>query len=614
MTQTHAAPDLVAHRVLFRPPAGWVDDELYFTVHGTDGHDGAVDAVGRTGLTLRPHTLVRADTYFGRFRASHWQRWTEVPSVTLRAVADPGIRVVACTEDIGGHVGHAGSAEVPADADGPREIAVEVPLAMYADGGAIHARISSGEVGGAVRDVRFTVGAEHVVRDIPTDIVICTYNRPGDCANTVATLARDPEALQRVRAVRVVDQGDRHPADEADFAAAAEVLGQRLVVVEQPNLGGAGGFSRGMRDATAAGDCLVLLTDDDIRPEPETTLRLSAIACCTAKPMLFGAQMLFLYNPTHLFRTGETFDWGSLSVGLNDPLYGQSDVDVRENHQLRRLGVDYNAWWSCLVPSEVVEDIGLALPLFFQYDDIDFGFRAREAGYPTETLPGAAVWHADFYWKDVDSPAGYFSLRNGLIATGIHGGRTGRQMAATVGRMIGSNIVSMRYGLAAIQLEAVRDALSGPDVLDDASAGDFGRAAALRAAHPETRLLPMSELPADLRPVRPPTREIASVDKVLAKRAAYTQMGKARPGPVAIAYEDAFWWHISAFDDVWVTDGSQSGVRHLVRDRDRELALRDQLAGVLRRVVKEWDGHCRRWSAAAPGLASPANWARHFGE
>ena len=98
-----------------------------------------------------------------------------------------------------------------------------------------------------------------------------------------------------------------------------------------------------MRDATAAGECQVLLTDDDIRPEPETTLRLSALAACTEKPMLLGAQMLFLYNPTSLFRTGETYDWKTLTGHVNDPKFGTGDVDVRKHHQLRRLGVDYNA-------------------------------------------------------------------------------------------------------------------------------------------------------------------------------------------------------------------------------------------------------------------------------
>lgn len=599
--------------MLFEPPADWIDHELYYRAEGPGGVRPT-----RTAIHMDPRMKVATDTYFGRFRASQWQRWTTVPKVTVRGLVRGDVRVRVFTEDIGGHcrleATHRNEVNPEGPTEGPAtEIALDVPLDRFADGGAIHIVVDTGEERGAVSDLRYTVAAEEVRRDIPTDIVICTYNRPVDCANTVATLASDPAALARVRTVRVVDQGDRHPADHPDFARAKEVLGDRLDVVEQPNLGGAGGFSRGMRDSAAAGECNILLTDDDIRPEPETTLRLSALACCTEKPMLLGAQMLFLYNPTHLFRTGETYDWKELRVEENDDLYSKADVDVRENHQLRRLGVEYNAWWTCLVPSQVVEELGLALPLFFQYDDIDFGFRAAAAGYPTDTVPGAAVWHADFYWKDIENAAQYFGLRNGLIAAAIHGPVSSRDMVGTVTRRILGNIVSMRYGLAWTQMEAVKDMLRGPSVLDEASQGDFARISAGRAGFPETKLLPMSELPAGLSPVRPPTREIGSADQTLAKRVAYTQLGRKRPGPVAVAFEDAFWWHISTFDEVWVTDASQAGVRRLVRDRDRELKLRGELIGLMRRLGAEWDGVRETWRAAVPELTSPENWARHFG-
>ncbi|OHR31893.1 glycosyltransferase, partial [Corynebacterium sp. HMSC074C04] len=417
-TQLTAETDvdmLTIQRVLFAPPADWVEPDLYYRVEGVGAYDSSVQAT-RNSITLGRHTVVRTDTYFGRFRASYWQRWTSIKQVEIRARVVGSARVLAYTEDIGGHLRLEDSwAAGGSDADGNwtgehspmsgsanEEVRLTVPLDRFADGGAIHLRFDTEDAGAKISDVRYVVPKSAIKRDIPTDLVICSYNRPVDCARTVATLAEDLPALERVRTIRVVDQGEQHPADEADFIWAKEILGERLNVVHQPNLGGAGGFSRGMRDATAAGDCMVLLTDDDIRPEPETTLRLSALAVCAEKPMLLGAQMLFLFNPTSLFRTGETYNWKALTVEENDPKFGYADVDVRKYHQLRRLGVDYNAWWTCLVPSEVIKKIGLALPLFFQYDDIDYGFRAAKAGYPTDTIPGAAVWHADFYWKDIE--------------------------------------------------------------------------------------------------------------------------------------------------------------------------------------------------------------------
>ena len=68
----------------------------------------------------------------------------------------------------------------------------------------------------------------------------------------------------------------------------------------------------------------------------------------------------------------------------------------------------------------MVRAIGYPLPLFFQWDDIEYGYRARAHGFPTVALPGAGVWHADFGWKDWDEWHRYFNMRNGLITAALH--------------------------------------------------------------------------------------------------------------------------------------------------------------------------------------------------
>ena len=104
--------------------------------------------------------------------------------------------------------------------------------------------------------------------------------------------------------------------------------------------------------------------------------------------------------------------------------------------QHKRVDAEYNAWWSCLIPSEVIAAIGLPVPMFFQWDDIEYGLRARRAGFPTVTLPNAGVWHADFDWKDCDEFIRYFSVRNALITHALHGAidrkATGRWLAREI--------------------------------------------------------------------------------------------------------------------------------------------------------------------------------------
>ena len=139
-------------------------------------------------------------------------------------------------------------------------------------------------------------------------VAICTFNRADDCAATVDSLASDPLVADLVDDLYVTDQGTDLVETREAFAHAADEFGDRLHYLRQPNLGGAGGFSRGLYEATAPGapgPVDVLLMDDDVRVEPESVLRLFAFAAVTREPTLVGAQMLYLYNPDYLLVSAE---------------------------------------------------------------------------------------------------------------------------------------------------------------------------------------------------------------------------------------------------------------------------------------------------------------------
>ena len=53
----------------------------------------------------------------------------------------------------------------------------------------------------------------------------------------------------------------------------------------------------------------------------------------------------------------------------------------------RRVDVDYNGWWMCLIPTAVIKEIGLSLPLFLKWDDAEYGLRAKAAASLPCLLP-----------------------------------------------------------------------------------------------------------------------------------------------------------------------------------------------------------------------------------
>lgn len=95
--------------------------------------------------------------------------------------------------------------------------------------------------------------------------------------------------------------------------------------------------------------------------------------------------MFSLFRKTQLHSFGEIinrwrFWWMS-------PLTVENDWDfvprnLRSTRWLhRRIDADFNPWFFCLIPTEVVKEIGLGLPLFIKWDDSEYGVRACAAGF-----------------------------------------------------------------------------------------------------------------------------------------------------------------------------------------------------------------------------------------
>lgn len=602
---SHPAPDrLVLQRGIFTGPSPKVSDELYAVVKGRSTRE-------RQTLRLEKGALAHTNTYFGRFAASYWQRWTTVTAVeatmTLEVANKARVRLVA--SDIAGHRRIIASADV--DASGP--LTLSAPLDQYVDGGALWLEFDAVGAELGISELTWTTAAPERVR--PVAIAICTFNRAEDCAHTVAALASDPVVLAAIDAVYVVDQGTDLVQDRPLFQQTLPVFGDKLRYIRQPNLGGAGGFTRGLYEVSGANEHAdVILMDDDILCEPETVLRLNAFANLTVEPTLVGAQMLFLLNPDYL-------NVGAEEVHLDKLMHGQKvpkalrNTSMLKKNQERRVDAGYNAWWTCLIPAEVVKKIGLPIPIFFQWDDVEYGVRAREHGFVTVTLPNAAVWHADFYWKDFDDWARYFSTRNSLIVCAMHTDLDGKAITRQLFRNLAEHLVAMQYGLAHTTLQGIEDFLRGPQVLRDGGIEALAKARTSRGEYAETMKHPAATPPvpsADVQ-IRRAGGEPSRLLAVLIKRAITQWTGRTQHGIVGVTREDAHWWHVSLFDHVVVTDASQSGVRVRRRDKATARKLLLRTIRVLRRLRRELPALQQQYRAAMPELTSRENWERLYG-
>ena len=596
----------VVQRVMFASPSPKAPNELYAV-----GKWGAVRCERRR-VVVEPDARVSTNTYFGRLPASYLQRWTPIRQLEAVFRVKGAGRLEIHASDAEGLPRILSTLEVMAKTE--QEVRLPAGLDRFMDGGAIWVEAVTAGEELAIEDCRWV--AAEPPRARPTSVVICTYNRADDCLATMLALGEDPEALKLVERVYVVDQGNDTVQSREDFDKVVALYEGRLRYLQQPNLGGAGGFTRGMFEVTAdaAGEhANILFMDDDVLLEPETVLRMTAFANHASQPTIVGGQMLYLYHPNRLHVSAETANLDRLAPGV--PASGSAqNINLSKKLPHKRVNAGYNAWWACLIPAEVVQRAGLPLPMFFQWDDIEYGLRAGGLGFPTVTLPGSAVWHADFAWKDWDDWARYFSLRNSLITAALHSDFDGRQASVVLARQLTNDLVSMQYGMAATLLKAVEDFMSGPDVLADGGRSAAAEIRKLRAEYPDT----IRHTPDDIGVERAQTMSIVAdrgtpslMLATLAKRIVYLILGR-NLGEAAVSAKDAKWWHVSQFNTVVVTDSAQDAFR--VRQFDREVLTRlaKEGARLLTRLAKEGRTIREDWRDAMPRLTTRENWQRLF--
>ncbi|MGI9002225.1 MAG: glycosyltransferase [Pseudonocardia sp.] len=597
---------LLTQRGFFAAPFDRVPDDVYCTVERGDA------LRRRDAVVVEPYARVSTNTFFGRFPASYWQRWTAATEVLVEVTASGDGVVSIVASDGEGKTRVVQTQRVA----GRRERLVTLAAAIdrFVDGGALWLEVAADDASLTVSGVRWSVSATRALR--PTAVVMCTFNRPQDCLHTLGVLAADHESMAMVDAVYVIDQGTDTIDSRAEFVRVAELLGPKLHYRQQPNLGGAGGFTRGLYEVAEvqhAEHANVLFMDDDILLEPDTVVRMTAFANRTVKPVIVGAQMLYLLHPELTYSWAQSTDLRHLRGGVPVPR-DVLRVDVTRHRQDVRVDAGYNAWWSCLIPSEVVASAGYPLPMFFQWDDIEYGHRAKARGHATVTLPGAGVWHADWDWKDEDGWAGYFNHRNTLITAALHTDFDAKAAAGVIRHRVLKYLVTMRYGLTATALQGVEDFLAGPGCLHDGGLQAAAAVQELRAKHPETRMHPASALPGvsgDLPRIVdvPPAPSRKSL--VLVKRFLWQLLGRSS-GSASVRASDARWWHVSRFVTVVVTDASRQGV-HL-RQVDRRELIKQGLRALrlLRRLRREGRSVAQSYRAALPDLTSRDNWRRLF--
>ncbi|GAB2983318.1 glycosyltransferase [Nocardioides montaniterrae] len=622
-----------------------LDEDKY--VVGGNGHAKAIHAtqirqatgggdrvaveqlLDRTRFKVLAGQTVSFGSLFNAFPASYWRRYTIVEKVRLEvSVEGVDAQVVVNKSLANGNSQRVESAVVTAE--GSHTFSFDLPLNSFVDGGWYWYDVVAGEAP-AVVSARWTAEvpedrAEHGT----VDMAITTMNRPDWCSKLLQQLG-DSELLPYLDTVFVMEQGTKLVVDDEEFPAAQKVLGDKLRILEQGNLGGSGGYARGQLECVRKGTATyALMMDDDVICEPEGIIRQVTFGDLARRPTIVGGMMFNIYARTRLHSFGEIVQpWRFLWMTPGDA-HGQWDFSARNIRSARwlhkRWDVDFNGWFSCLIPRVVLEEIGLSLPVFIKWDDSEYGLRAKEAGYPTVTLPGAAVWHIP--WSDKNDALdwqAYFHHRNRFIAALLHSTypRGGRLIRESLNNQI-AHLVAMQYSTAELRLQAMEDVLKGPQHLHEMLPTRLAEVNAVRKQFSDAQLVADRD---DLPPVRRekesgkgrtisdvPNRRsqlISAATAPLRQLKSPRDLSRSYP-EVEVPALDAKWYQLARFDSAVVSMNDGTAAALYRRDPEQFRALLKRTIALHDRFRREWPTLARTYRSQLRDITSPEAWERTF--
>ncbi len=273
----------------------------------------------------------------------------------------------------------------------------------------------------------------------------------------------------------------------------AEALSDEgVTVIPNANVGGPGGFARGMVTGLDWNATHVLLMDDDVRVLPESfkrTYALLSLANERYQDAFINGAMLNIGQPNIQFEDVAQVGRDGRYRGIKDT---KIEVDTYEgiahnesiNVEVPRA---YGAWWYSCIPTKAIRKNGLPLPVFVRCDDVEYGIRCQPKYM---AMDGICVWHEQFEGRFRASVDCYQYTRNFMIMMAVDDLPYWRTFMMRFDRTFHIYLRAMDYEACELLLDGLEDYLKGPTFIETASGEDIIK----RQGAKNEKLLPISEL------------------------------------------------------------------------------------------------------------------------
>ena len=421
---------------------------------------------GEKKITLKKGTKLSFDTYFNSFSVGKWSKYTRTNHYKVSLYGVGKVKVSLCysyleqneikkkilTEtEIDLIEGKKYSLDIPENI----ESGVCYPVFLALSEQVVLGKIAyEGNCLGKVRE------------DICIALDICTFKREPYVERNIRELndyilENKASPLYGKVSVFISDNGN--------------TLGERLEkytkvkVIPNENVGGVGGFTRGMLEAMKEKSYThILIMDDDAVIEPSAIVKTYTILSTLKdeyQKYTIGGGLLRENTPSIQYESGAVWKRGRIKAGKHH-LNLELLEDILENE--REENVEYAGWWYSCIPISEIKEYGLPLPLFIHRDDIEYGIRTGRNRFLF--MNGIAVWHEAFENK-MPGATEYYDWRNLAIVNSIHyEDYTEKELFRFLMKWVTANVIRYRYQYVDMNLLGIEDFLKGIDWLKEQDA------------------------------------------------------------------------------------------------------------------------------------------------
>ena len=429
-------------------------------------HWGNISANGST-ILMGFNSGICSDTYFNSFSVEKWVHYCNIDRISLNIKFRGNIRLNViqaylnngvCTENT------LYSTNLASDTE--QIFSYEL---CKDTSGVIYYRIETDKNNAEIFDAFYECETSDE-REINIALNICTYKREQYLMKNISILK---EKILENPSSPLYKHLKLFITDNAGSVDPQSIEDNNICICHNPNIGGAGGFTRGLLEILKYNECKitnVIFMDDDIEIKAESILRtysmLRLLKSEFQKSFIAGA-MLRLDKKYIQHENGALWNMGKC-VFVNRGL----DLSIFENvvYNEQEAERDYAAWWFCCIPISVVSADNLPLPLFIHQDDTEYSLRNT---HHIITMNGISVWHQVSENRQL-SVNEYYNLRNMLI---VNSRFCSKYDASVLKKQVRGKMLAalLRYRYKDIHLisQAVEDFCKGPEWLFNLDAAEY---------------------------------------------------------------------------------------------------------------------------------------------